>query len=100
MHPQLAYIPLFRRALESAASKPRNATHHYRRDFLGWLFSTMVGPMPRLGKTSLGKVKTTPDFVPRGMVNHRLSIRRKDQIQLLRCAQNPAASPGAASRSG
>lgn len=59
-----AYLPLLRRALESAPSSRRDTKRRYRRDFLGWLFSTMVGPMPRLGKTVFGRVKTTPDFVP------------------------------------
>lgn len=76
-----AYIPLFRRALESAASKPRNATRHYRRDFLGWLFSAMVGPMPRLGKTRLGKVKTTPDFVPQAKVDRAEAVAEFDRLQ-------------------
>src|SRR5688572_16156560 len=50
-----AYIPLLRRALESAPRSPDNATRRYRRDFLGWLFSTLTGPLPRLGKRRLGR---------------------------------------------
>ncbi len=76
-----AYITLFRRAMESAPGKPRNATHNYRRDFLGWLFSAMVGPLPRLGKTRLGKVKTTPDFVPQAMVARAAAVAEFDRLQ-------------------
>lgn len=76
-----AYIPLLRRALESAAAKSKSARHRYRRDFLGWLFSSMVGPMPRIGKTRLLKVKTTPDFVPPAMIKRSDAVAEFDRLQ-------------------
>lgn len=59
-----AYIPLLRRAFETAPTSARPATGRYRRDFLGWLFSALVGPLPKLGKGRVGRVKTTADFEP------------------------------------
>jgi hypothetical protein len=58
-----AYIPLLRRALE-AAPKRSVTTGRYRRDFLGWLFSTLVGPTPKIGKGRIFRVKTTSEFSP------------------------------------
>ncbi|MEO8576779.1 MAG: DinB family protein [Gemmatimonadales bacterium] len=63
-----AYIPRFRKALEEARQLPKHRTGRYKRDFLGWLFAKMVGPQPSVGGKLIGKVKTTPDFVPTG--NH------------------------------
>jgi len=76
-----AYIPLLRRALETAVRSPRNEPHRYRRDFLGWLFSVMVGPLPRVGKKALGKVKTTRDFVPPSMANREEVVGEFDRLQ-------------------
>lgn len=76
-----AYIPLLRRALELAVSSPRDATRRYRRDFLGWLFSRMVGPLPRLGKIRLGRVKTTPTFVPEVRAERGDTLAEFDRLQ-------------------
>ena len=63
-----AYIPLFRKALEQARQLPHHRSGRYKRDPLGWLFATMVGPLPSIGGMRIGRVKTTADFVPTG--NH------------------------------
>jgi hypothetical protein len=74
-----AYLPRLRRALEAATPSPR-VTHH-RRDFLGWLFSALVGPMPRLGKTKIGRVKTPPEFVPSSAPERAVAIAEFDRLQ-------------------
>jgi hypothetical protein len=76
-----AYIPLLRRALETAPRTPRDATRHYRRDFLGWLFSRLVGPLPRFGKIRIGRVKTPPSFVPKDMPDRAEAIAEFDRLQ-------------------
>ena len=76
-----AYIPLLRRALETAPSAPGNAPRRYRRDFLGWLFSALVGPLPRIGNATLGKVKTTPDFVPAATASRAEAAAEFDRLQ-------------------
>lgn len=63
-----AYIPLIRKAIEEARQRPKVTGGHYRRDFMGWLFATMTGPLPSIGKARIGRVKTTAAFVPTG--NH------------------------------
>jgi hypothetical protein len=76
-----AYIPLLRRALESAPRSADNATRRYRRDFLGWLFSTLVGPLPRLRKRRLGRVKTSATFVPTVTPDRAEAIAEFDRLQ-------------------
>lgn len=62
-----AYLPLLRDALAEARELGGSArTLHYSRDALGWFMSMMIGPMRRIGKFRIGRVKTTSDFVPRG----------------------------------
>ena len=77
-----AYLPRLRRALESATKtkSPTKATHH-RRDFLGWLFSALVGPMPSVGKTKLGRVKTPPEFVPSATPERVAAMAEFDRLQ-------------------
>jgi hypothetical protein len=60
-----AYIPRIRKAIEQARTLPHKE-NSYRRDVLGWFFGKMVGPLPKIGKARIGKVKTTPAFVPTG----------------------------------
>jgi hypothetical protein len=76
-----AYIPLLRRALESATRSARDTPRRHRRDFLGWLFSTMVGPLPRWGKIRFGRVKTSPDFIPKITPDCAEAIAEFDRLQ-------------------
>lgn len=76
-----AYIPLLRRALELATRSPENTTRRYRRDFIGWLFSSIFGPLPRFRKTRLGRVKTSPDFVPKVTGDRAEVIAEFDRLQ-------------------
>jgi hypothetical protein len=75
-----AYLPRLRRAIESATRSPTKSTHH-RRDFLGWLFSKLVGPMPSVGNTKLGRVKTPPEFVPSASPERAVAIAEFDRLQ-------------------
>ena len=60
-----AYIPLLRDAIANAGEARRDPTKHYRHDALGWFLSKMFGPLRHLGRFKVGRVKTTPAFVPR-----------------------------------
>jgi len=61
-----AYIPLIRAAIAEArqARAGGQKTTRYKRDPVGWFFSTMTGPVPSLGRFRFGRVKTTADFIP------------------------------------
>ncbi len=60
-----AYVPLLRDAIARAGEVRRSPTKHYRHDSLGWFLSMMFGPLRRLGKFKLVRVKTTSAFVPK-----------------------------------
>ena len=60
-----AYIPLLREAVASTGEVRRSPTRHYRHDALGWVLSTMFGPLRHLGRFKVGRVKTIPAFVPK-----------------------------------
>lgn len=75
-----AYLPLLRRALESATKSSAPPTRH-QRDFLGWLFSNMVGPVWTLGKRKVGRVKTTGEFAPTITPERMESIADFDRLQ-------------------
>ena len=74
-----AYIPRLRRALETAT--PSATPTRPRRDFIGWLFSNLVGPMPSIGKTRLGRVKTPPNFVPSTTPERAQAMADFDRLQ-------------------
>ncbi|HEU4747424.1 MAG TPA: DinB family protein [Gemmatimonadaceae bacterium] len=75
-----AYIPLLRRALESA-TKAAVPPGHHRRDFLGWLFWKMVGPLWTIGKRRIGRVKTAGDFVPQITPDRIEALAEFDRLQ-------------------
>ena len=60
-----AYLALLPGALARAKEKARAPQKHYRRDPLGWFMSMMIGPLHHLGKIRIGRIKTTPKFVPK-----------------------------------
>ena len=60
-----AYIPLLRDAIANAGEARRDPTKHYGHNALGWFLSKMFGPLRHLGRFKVGRVKTTPAFVPR-----------------------------------
>ena len=80
-----AYLPLIRKAIEEARQLPHPRRGPYKRDFLGFVFATMNGPLPSIGRRSIGRVKTMADFVPTG--NHPkqqvLAQFKRDQDELI-----------------
>ncbi len=80
-----AYLPLIRKAIEEARQLPRPRRGPYKRDFLGWMFATMTGPLPSIGRARIGRVKTTADFVPTGNHPKQLVLAqfKRDQDQLI-----------------
>lgn len=77
-----AYLPLLRDALERARKIGGPMVRHYRRDFLGWLFSVMTGPLPHIGKRRVGRVKTSPAFVPKGVKGRAEGLAEFDRLQV------------------
>jgi hypothetical protein len=76
-----AYIPRIVKAIEQARALPRK-DGNYRRDLLGWLFGKMVGPLPRIGRKRIGRVKTTPAFVPTGNFPKQQLLAEFKRLQL------------------
>lgn len=77
-----AYIPRIRKAIEQARALPRIGERKYRRDPIGWLFGMMVGPLPSIGRVRIGRVKTTPAFVPSGDQPRQLLLAEFKRVQL------------------
>jgi len=77
-----AYVPRIRKAIEEARNLPRTAGASYKRDTIGKIFAVMVGPIPKIGKTRIGRVKTTADFVPTGIVPKQQLVAEFKRLQL------------------
>ena len=77
-----AYVPRIRKGLEEARKLPRAHGRKYKADWLGMMFSTMVGPLPKIGKTRIGRVKTTAPFVPTGTFPRQQLVAEFKRIQL------------------
>jgi hypothetical protein len=76
-----AYVPRIRKAIEEARQLPPfKGTYH--RDFIGWLFAVMTGPLPKIGKKRIGRVKTTAPFVPTGNHPRQLTLAEFKRLQL------------------
>jgi hypothetical protein len=77
-----AYEPRIRKAIEEARKLPRFSGGRYRHDFIGWLFGTLTGPLPTIGKMRIGRVKTMPAFVPTGNHPKQKVVAEYKRIQL------------------
>ena len=77
-----AYEPRIRKAIEEARKLPRFSGGSYRHDFIGWLFGTLTGPLPTIGKMRIGRVKTMPDFVPTGSFPKQKLVAEYKRLQL------------------
>lgn len=84
-----AYVPRIMKAIEEARKLPRTDGRNYRRDLLGWMFGMMVGPLPSVGRFRIGRVKTSPAFVPSGNLPKQqlLAEFRRLQMELERMAR-------------
>ena len=76
-----AYVPLIRAGLDSAAKLGVGARSRYRRDPVGWLLSVAMGPLPRLGRFQLGKVRTSMDFEPGPGPEYQRTMNEFDRLQ-------------------
>jgi hypothetical protein len=76
-----AYVPMIRASIAEAKSIGGASDRRYRRDAMGWLISTMAGPMPRLGKLRFGRVKTAAKFVPGGDLDRSRVMAEFDALQ-------------------
>lgn len=76
-----AYIPLIRQAIAEAKKLP-GAEGRYRRDFVGAMFGSLVGPIPAIGKFRIGRVKTTAAFVPSGTQPKNVNLAEFKRLQV------------------
>lgn len=76
-----AFVPLISAALDNADPHPDPSGVRYRRDLVGWLFSILVGPVPRLGRFRFGAVQTPAPFVPEGDLPQVDLMREFDELQ-------------------
>jgi hypothetical protein len=76
-----AYIPRIRKAIESARQLPPY-DGKYHRDLIGWVFGKMTGPLPKIGGTRIGRVKTTAPFVPAGDHPKQITLPEFKRLQL------------------
>jgi hypothetical protein len=76
-----AYVPLLREALDNARSLPERDPRRYRRDLIGWVLSVTTGPLPRFGSKRLGRVRTTPTFVPERDLPRARTLEEFDRLQ-------------------
>lgn len=75
-----AYVPLIRKAIGEARQLPA-AAGEYRRDPIGAIFGSLTGPLKRMGRFRIGRVKTTPDFIPRGQHAKNVSVAEFRRLQ-------------------
>jgi hypothetical protein len=83
-----AMLPGLEAAVEKAEQSGSPAPARYRCDLVGWLFSRLVGPLPRIGGRRRGRVSTTADFVPgrslpRDEVLAAFRTHQEEQLRLL-----------------
>ena len=61
-----AFIPRLEKALSEARKIPRMQRRAYSRGIFATMFAKMLGPLPVIRGMRIGRVKTTPPFVPTG----------------------------------
>ncbi|HUF47494.1 MAG TPA: DinB family protein [Vicinamibacterales bacterium] len=76
-----AFLPALENGLEEASRLGGDARTRYRRDAMGWLFTMIVGPQPRIGRLRLGSVKTPRPFVPDGGARIDELLAEFDRLQ-------------------
>lgn len=75
-----AFIPRIRKAIEEARQLPRS-DGEYKRDLLGRMFGSMVGPMRKIAGFQLIRVKTLPPFVPSGELPMNVTLAEFKRLQ-------------------
>lgn len=77
-----AYVPRIRKAIEEARKLPRVVGGTYKRDMFGKIFALMVGPLPKIGRARIGRVKTTADFIPSGSFPRQQTVAEFKRLQV------------------
>lgn len=77
-----AYVPRIQRAIEQARALPRMNGGNYKRDIVGRMFAALVGPLPKIGKIRIGRVKTMPGFVPSGDLPKQALLAEFKKLQM------------------
>ena len=90
-----AMVPLLRAEIDRAPSMPEGDDRAYRGAFIGRLLASMMGPVRILAGMKLGKVATTPPFVPgselsRTLVCDAFHRWQEAELQLVRDADRRA----------
>ena len=76
-----AYVPRLRAAIAEANTLPA-AKGKYKRDFVGAMFGALVGPIPSIGRRRIGRVKTSPAFVPSGDQPKNVNLAEFKRLQM------------------
>ena len=76
-----AYVPLLDEALARARAIGGPPPGRHRMDLVGALISLAAGPMPRLGRSRVGKAKTPAPFVPSGVLPREHLLAEFDRLQ-------------------
>ncbi len=76
----LAYVPLIRESLAELPPLDAPAVR-YRRDPVGWLVGLAVGPLPRVGRIRIGRVRTLAAFVPGGALDRETVLAEFNRLQ-------------------
>ena len=77
-----AFVPLLQEAVARAGRLEAGAgAGAYRRDLMGWIIGLSSGPMIRLGSRRLGRIRTTPPFVPSAVPRLDSTLAEFDELQ-------------------
>ena len=90
-----AMVPLLRAEIDRAPHMPESEDRAYRGAFFGRVLASMVGPVRIFAGMKLGKVATTPPFVPgselpRASVTVAFHRWQEEELQLVRDADRRA----------
>jgi len=90
-----AMVPLLRAEIDRAPRMPEGEDRAYRGAFIGRLLASMMGPVRILAGIKLGRVATTPPFVPgselpRARVCEEFHRWQEEELQLVRDADRRA----------
>ena len=83
------YVPLLQTALAEARTVGGAPPRRYRQNFVGWLMSRVVGPVPRSRRWS--RARTIPAFVPSGDLPRAVVLAEFDRLQAEQIALTHAA---------
>lgn len=88
-------LPGLRAGVEEAATLGASGSVRYRSDPVGWLFASLVGPLPRIAGRRRGRVSTTAPFEPGPDLPMAGTVERfrKDQAELLQLLERADGLP-------